>query len=95
MRRTLPGGAVLGGSSRGGGERVVACRPRAAVLERTHPLSGRPRAVGVEDLPEEWRIVWEERAAILEFEGGLPHEKAEALALDEVVEQARRAGVVL
>ena len=37
MRRVLPGGATLGGGSHGGDERRVACRPRAAVLERTRP----------------------------------------------------------
>lgn len=35
MRRVLPGGATLGGGSHGGDERPVACRPGAAVLERT------------------------------------------------------------
>ncbi len=33
MRWVLPGGAVLGGNQRGHGERAVACRPGAAVLE--------------------------------------------------------------
>ena len=42
-----------------------------------------------EGLPEDWRIVWEERAAILEHDGGLPREKAEALAMVEVEEQRR------
>jgi hypothetical protein len=37
MRWVLPGGAVLCGSNRGDDERSVACRPRAAVLERTSP----------------------------------------------------------
>lgn len=34
MRRVLPGGATLGG----GDARPVACRPGAAVLERTRPV---------------------------------------------------------
>ena len=37
MRWVLPGGAALGGNNREGDERPVACRPRAAVLERTRP----------------------------------------------------------
>jgi hypothetical protein len=35
MQWVLPGGAVLGESSCGSGERTVACRPHAAVLVRT------------------------------------------------------------
>src|SRR5437016_4628355 len=34
MRWLLPGGAVLGGRSHWEGERLVACRPLAAVVER-------------------------------------------------------------
>lgn len=36
------------------------------------------------DLPMDWRIEFEERAAILEYDGGLPREKAEVLALREI-----------
>jgi hypothetical protein len=36
-----------------------------------------------EFLDEAMREVFEERAAILEFEGGIPREKAEALAMAE------------
>jgi hypothetical protein len=35
MRWVLPGGATLGGSNREDSQRLVACRPLAAVLERT------------------------------------------------------------
>lgn len=35
------------------------------------------------DLPAEWRDVFEERASIMEYEGGLSREHAEAAALDE------------
>ena len=34
-----------------------------------------------EDLPAEWHFIWDERAAIMEFDGGLPREQAEAEAL--------------
>lgn len=42
-----------------------------------------------ESLPEEWRDVWEERAAIMEYDGGLTREEAETLALGEVEELRR------
>ena len=37
--------------------------------------------IRVEDLDMDWRVEWEERAAIMEYDGGLPRERAEALAL--------------
>jgi hypothetical protein len=43
-----------------------------------------------EELPEEWRLVWEERAAIMEHDGGLSRAEAEARALGEVQEMRRR-----
>ena len=39
----------------------------------------------VEDLPGDWRCVFEERAAIMEYHGDLPRELAEAKALAETV----------
>jgi len=43
--------------------------------------------IGVEDLPGDWRVWFEERAAIKEYHGGLPRELAEAQALAETVQQ--------
>jgi len=37
-------------------------------------------------LPPEWRELYEERAAILEYDGGAPREVAEHYALIEVLE---------
>ena len=51
--------------------------------------------VRVEDLDPEWRVAWEERAAVAEYDGGLPRERAEALALAEIVRDMERAGVSL
>jgi hypothetical protein len=51
--------------------------------------------IRVEDLDMDWRIEWEERAAILEYDGGHLREHAEALALKEIIGQMRRAGVRL
>jgi hypothetical protein len=49
-------------------------------------------AATVADLPPEWHVMWDERAAIVEYDGGLPRERAEALALADILEQMRRAG---
>ena len=38
----------------------------------------------VADWPEEAHEIWEERAAIIEFDGGLPREAAERLAEERV-----------
>jgi len=42
---------------------------------------------GIEDLPMEWRIDYEERAAILEYDGGLSREEADTQALREIQER--------
>jgi hypothetical protein len=42
------------------------------------------------DLPGDWHQAWEERASIMEFDGGLPREHAEALALKEILAQMRQ-----
>jgi hypothetical protein len=44
------------------------------------------------DLPAEWFLMWDERAAIREYDGGLPRERAEALALAEILEKMRQTG---
>jgi hypothetical protein len=44
-----------------------------------------------DELPPEWRQEYEERAAILEYDGGAPRELAEHYALLEVLEQMKRA----
>jgi hypothetical protein len=38
------------------------------------------------ELPGDWHVLWDERAAIREFDGGLPREQAEMLALQDVME---------
>ena len=42
------------------------------------------RVLSPGDLPMAWRIDWEERAAILEYDGGLSREEADRQALDEI-----------
>jgi len=50
-----------------------------------------PSEPGVDDLPGDWRVWFEERAAIKEFSGGLPREQAEAQALTETLAEMRAA----
>jgi hypothetical protein len=51
--------------------------------------------IGPGDLPGDWRVEWEERAAIMEYDGGMLRERAEALALTEIIQAMERAGVQL
>ena len=44
----------------------------------------------IADLPADWHFLWDERAAIMEFDGGLPRERAEALALAHILEQKQQ-----
>jgi len=46
--------------------------------------------IRVEDLDPEWRVEWEERAAIMEYDGKLPRERAEAAALADIAGRIRR-----
>ena len=43
-----------------------------------------------DDLPPAWRLEWEERAAVREYEGGQAREHAEAEALKEILERMWR-----
>lgn len=54
---------------------------RLVELEPYEQFSG----ISVDDLPGDWRCVFEERAAIMEYHGNLPRELAEAKALAETV----------
>jgi len=58
------------------------------------PASGPPSDldIGPDDLPGDLRIEFEERAAIMEYDGGLPRERAEAKALAEIVSRLASAG---
>lgn len=49
---------------------------------RVSPLPKSPT-----DLPMDWRIDWEERAAILEYDGGLSREEADKRAFTEIVDR--------
>ena len=45
---------------------------------------------GPENLPMDWRIEFEERAAILEYDGGLSREKAERQAFVEILRRLKK-----
>ena len=49
--------------------------------------------LGPNDLPGDWRVEWEERAAIMEYDGGLPRERAEAFALDDILSRMEHASI--
>ncbi|MCH8852697.1 MAG: hypothetical protein IID41_08605 [Planctomycetes bacterium] len=55
-------------------------------------MSESVEAVSPADLPFDWRLEWEERAAIREYDGGQAREHAEAEALTEIVARMRAAG---
>ena len=78
-----------------------------ALLERltAHPMSSESATVRAvaeapavepvptfDDLPGDWRVWYEERAAIREYDGGQAREHAEAEALREALDAMRRAG---
>jgi hypothetical protein len=44
------------------------------------------------DLPPDWYVAWDERSAVLEYEAGILRERAEALALAEIVRQMAGTG---
>src|SRR5262245_44766848 len=57
------------------------------------PVCGHPHVIDTPaDLPSEWFLIWDERAAIMEFDGGATRERAEHDALLDVIEQMRQAG---
>lgn len=61
-------------------------------LFRSPPGEGPAQVPGMgpDDLPGDWRVEWEERAAIMEFEGKLPRERAEALAMADIIKAMER-----
>jgi hypothetical protein len=46
------------------------------------------------DLPPEWQFAWDERAAIMEVDGRLPREHAEAAALADILFIMRQRGAL-
>ena len=46
-----------------------------------------PILTDIDDLPMDWRIEYEERAAILEYDGGLSRDEADKQAYREIVKR--------
>jgi hypothetical protein len=44
-------------------------------------------------LPPDCHLLWDERAAIIEYDGKIPRERAEALALTEILGRMRDTGL--
>ena len=87
------------------GHRLTVRGPRNAELVAKRLLANKPlvlralvsQAAGITeiqpaDLPGDWRVEWEERAAIREYASGQAKEHAEAEALREILERMRVAG---
>lgn len=77
------------------GDQLVIRGPRRAEDVAPRLLSHKTDVVMalVNDLPPDWHVRWDERAAIMEYDGKLPREHAEALALDDILQQMREAGL--
>jgi hypothetical protein len=60
------------------------------MLDLSAIFNPEPTPSRVEDLDPDWRVEWEERAAIIECDGSLPREHAEALALADIIARIRR-----
>ncbi len=56
-------------------------------MDRTSPMPRSP-----DELSSDWRELYEERAAIREFDGGQAREHAEAEAFGEILDRMRAAG---
>jgi len=65
-------------------------RLRALRAGEPHPDVFQPPIRSAEDLPPDWRIEYEERAAIREYDGNQPREYAEREALREILAEAAR-----
>ncbi|MCE9590556.1 MAG: hypothetical protein K8S99_08535 [Planctomycetes bacterium] len=63
---------------------LTRCKPELMPLLADGGAAAAENA-GPDDLPGDWRCAWEERAAIMEFDGDLPRERAEADAMLETL----------
>jgi hypothetical protein len=66
---------------------------RDEIADRPDPALPPSLGMTPADLPPEWHLAWDEGAAIMEFDGKLPRERAEALALADVLRAMERAGI--
>ena len=71
---------------------VLAALSSSSTAPTVAPAPEGDQEITVADLPADWRLEFEERAAIREFEGGQLREHAEAEALREVRDRMLAAG---
>ena len=64
------------------------------LLHEQSDLMGEQPTIGPDDLPGDWRCEWEERAAIMEYDGNMPRERAEAMAMAVVLRLMEKASSV-
>jgi hypothetical protein len=55
----------------------------------------RPPIRGVADLPADWRELWEERAAIMQFDSGMSRDAAERSVWLEIRRSMKSVGLTL
>ncbi len=74
--------------------KLVVDAPAGALSDRDRELLTRHKAellalltsgAAPDALPPDWHLLWDERAAVMEYEGRIPRERAEALALAEIL----------
>lgn len=88
LERLVSGGAESGGSA-GGEAAPDAIPPDGNAPDDAGLIEAASGYLVPADLPEPWRELYEERAAIREYDGGQPREHAEAEALAEVMQLMR------
>ncbi|MCI0702274.1 MAG: hypothetical protein L0241_14420 [Planctomycetia bacterium] len=59
------------------------------IFDNDRPRVRRALELTPSDLPSAWRELYEERAAIREYSGGMPRELAEHYALQDILEMMR------
>jgi hypothetical protein len=64
--------------------------PDLSFLEDNYRPVVPPPAPTPADLSPEWHLLWDERAAIMEYDGGIPREQAEHLALIDILKASER-----
>lgn len=82
------------------GDRLVIRGPRHAEGLARHLLANKTSVLAAlqrlavkptpADLPPDWHLLWDERAAIMEYDGRLPREQAEAAALRDILRQMQQ-----
>lgn len=61
-----------------------------SVVVTVTPVAGVSSSISPDDLSIDWRIEFEERAAILEYDGGLSRDEADRRAFREILERIKR-----